>query len=375
LVLWLANLWYGTARCGKPLGFCSIELRLTDLRDWVRDYRPALEYFFEVKQLGYFVNDETTELTTVVPRKLEPAEYELVDQAAAELRFTPPPLPENAVISKVYLRQDLNREQLMTRLYEAGRPELAPQLSWLLKQPTELNFHFIPSGRLKQRDTSVWPVPAIETWPGWLREELFGQGIDLDSAYIQFLLSYLRRVFVGREALLQLLFPDLIRLLYDKEAFRKELCTQVLQRPYNDRYRAVIKQVIMSLANGSRISPALLMNGSGFSLTAEIIIDAAPEATPTDLIAIGDRLKRIADQFASARRHACVDVLKRYPTRKNVKQVFAEYFTWERTARYALWEACGRHGIMVHDGLDGIPAQYLAKIDEFIETLDLRLTS
>lgn len=376
LVLWLANLYHGAIRCGKPRGFCSVQVRLMDLRDWVRDYKPALEYFFEIKQLGFHFDEENMELTTLVPKKLEAEELELIDDTAASLRYEPPPISGDVVISKVYLQPGLDRKSLVARTLLAGRPEIVPQLNWLLTQPsTELNFHFQPSGKLKQRDTSVWPISAIETWPGWLREELFGPGIDLDSAYVQFLLHHLKIVFSDRPSLMETLFPDLIRLLHDKETFRKELCTQVLQRPYNEKYRALIKQVIMSLANGSRISPALLTNGNGFSLTAELIVEAAPDATVSDLTKIGERLKRIADQFASARRYACMDLLKRAPNRKNVKQVFSGYFAWERRARYALWEAVGQHGIMVHDGLDGIPKEHLSRIDELIATLDLRLTA
>lgn len=376
LVLWLANLYHGCLRQGKPLGFCEVQVRLMDLRELVRDYKPALEYFFTVKQLGFHFDEDNTELTTLIPKKLAPEDLELIDDCAETLKYEPPAKPDNSVISKVYLRPGLERKSLVARVLVAGRPEIVPQLNWLLTQPhTELNFHFQPSGKLKQRDTSVWPISAIETWPGWLREELFGPGIDLDSAYVQFLLHHLKIVFRGRETLMDTLFPDLQRLLNDKENFRRELCTHVLQRPYNDKYRALIKQVIMSLANGSRISPSLLTNGSGFSLTAELIVDAAPDATISDLTKIGERLKRIADQFASARRYACMDLLKRAPNRKNVKQVFSGYFAWERQARYALWEECGRHGIMVHDGLDGIPKQYLERLPQMIEVLDLKLTA
>lgn len=347
-----------------------------DLREWVRDYQPALDHFFEVKQRGFYVDEDNRDLTTLVPKKLPLHETRVVDDTAEHLRYIPPELPNDAVVSKVYLQSGLDKKSIITRTLIAGRPEIIPQLNWLLSQQySELNFYFSPSGKLKKRDTSVWPICAIETWPSWLREELFGPGIDLDSAYVQFLLHHLKKVFKGREALMQTLFPDLIRLLDDKENFRKELCTQVLQRPYNDKYRALIKQVIMSLANGSKISPTLLTNGSGFSLTAELIVDAAPDASISDLTKIGERLKRISDQFSSARRHACMDLLRRAPNRKNVKKVFGEYFAWEREARYALWEACDRHGIMVHDGLDGIPQEYLEKVPEMIETLDLRLTA
>lgn len=341
----------------------------------MRDYRVALDYFFVVKQLGYHVDEDTTELTTLIPRRLRPYELEIIDDTIPGLSFEPQALPDKSVISKVYLQPGLNGQAMVERCLMSGRPEIIPQLRWLLKQPSELNFHFVPSGKLRLRDTSVWPISGIETWPSWLREELFGPGIDLDSAYVQFLLQHLGVFFADRPELIQTLFPDLIRLLKDKEAFREELCTQVLQRPYTDKYKGLIKQVLMSLANGSRISPALLTNGSGFSLTAELIVEAAPDATFSDLTVIGERLKRIADQFSSARKHACLGLTKRAPSRKNVKQVFSKYFAWERSARYAIWEEVGRQGIMVHDGLDGIPASQIARLPEIMKKLDLRLTA
>jgi hypothetical protein len=352
-----------------------VQVQLTELREWVRDYRPALDYFFHVETLGYHLNDEKREITTLVPKLLKPEELSLIDTVVAEMKYQVPALPDISTISKVYLRPNLDVDDLITRTLAGGRPELIPPLRWLLKQGTELNFHFIPSGKLKQRDTSIWPISGIETWPSWLRAELFGPGIDLDSAYIQFLMQPLRQAFQNKLHLLPTLFPDLIRLLDDKEAFREELCTQVLQKPYNDRYRSLIKQVLMSIANGSKVSAALLTNGSEFSQTAKLINETAPDATISELIDIGNRLQRIADQFASAKRHACVELLRRTPNRANVKAVFSSYFAWERKARYALWEAVDRHGIMVHDGLDGVPQKYLERLPELIETLGLRLTA
>jgi hypothetical protein len=375
LILWVANLYHGTIRCGKPLGFCTVQVELTKLRDWVRDYRPALDYFFDVDQLGFHLDDENRELTTLIPKRLKPEELSVIDQAAHDLRYTPPPHPEVSTISKVYLQPGLDRKSLVERTLLAGRPELIPQLTWLLKQNTELNFHFIPSGKLKQRDTSVWPISGIETWPSWLREELFGPGIDLDSAYVQFLLQHVRASYADRPHMVDLTFPDLVRLLNDKETFRKELCEQVLQRPYTVQWKGVIKSVIMSLANGSKISAGLLTAGSKYSQTARIINDAAPEATLSELTAIGNRLKIIADQFSSARKRACMWHMKKVPTRQNVKQIFGEYFQWERVARYAIWKAIGEQGIMVHDGIDGVPADEIARLPELIETLGLRLTA
>lgn len=374
-MLWLANLYHGAIRCGKPFGFCTVQVRLMDLRHLVRDYRPALEYFFEVKQLGYYLDEENTEVSTLVPKKLEAHELGLIDETADALRYEPPARPEGTVVSKVYLRQGLDRRALVEKCLTTGRPEIIPQLSWLLQQPTELNFHFVPSGKLKLRDTSVWPISGIETWPSWLREELFGPGIDLDSAYVQFLLHYLEEIYKDRRHLLQMLYPDLLRLLHDKEAFREELCTQVLQRPYEDKYRSLIKQVIMSLANGSRISPYLLTSGSGFSLTAQLILEAAPDASLNELINIGDRLQQISKQFASARKQTCAHVLKKMPNRANVREVFSSYFAWERQARYALWYEVQCHGIMVHDGLDGVPQEHLNRLPEIMLQLNLKLTT
>jgi hypothetical protein len=375
LVLWLANLYHGTIKCGKPIGFCTVQVELTRLGTWVRDYRAALDFFFEVKQLGYRLDEENRELSTLVPRRLDPNDLKIVDQTQAELRYEVPALPNDSVISKVYLQQGLDAADLVKRTLLAGRPELVPQLTWLLKQHPEVNFHFVPSGKLKQRDTSVWPISGIETWPSWLRKELFGSGIDIDSAYVAFLLEHLREEFKGRPEQLKLFFPDLLRLLDDKETFRQELCEQVLQRPYTIVWRGVIKSVLMSIANGSKVSGSLLTNGTEFSQTAKIIQEAAPDATITELMNIGDRLQYIARQFDSARKRLCNSKLNMNPTRKNLKKVFGEYFAWEREARYAIWEEIGRHGIMVHDGIDGVPQEHLDRLPEISQKLGLRLTA
>lgn len=372
LVIWLANLHHSAIHQGKPLAFCEVNVRLMDLRELVRDYRPALDYFFTVKQAGFYIDEDNFEVSKLIPKSLPKNETKLIEVTARTLKYEPPAKPDDAVISKVYLQPGLKLKSITKKVLEGGRGELIPAVMWLLEQPGELNFHFKPSGKLKLRDTSVWPISGIETWPGWLRELLFGPGIDLDAAYIQFLLQRLRGTYTNPK-LLKTLYPDLVRLLDDKEAFRKELCTQVLQRPYNEKNRSLIKQVIMSLANGSRISPALLTNGSGFSLTAELIIDSAADASTYDLTKIGARLQTIAKQFSSAKRVACISQ-GTAPSRQNIKKVFSSYFTWERAARYALWEAVDRHGIMVHDGLDGIPDVYRDNIETLVETLGLKLT-
>jgi hypothetical protein len=374
LILWLANLYSGTVKPGMPIGFCTVQVQLTELRQWVRDYHIALDVFFDVQQLGFYVDVDNREITTLVPKKLPEPLASVVQVIPSELRYVVPPLPDNSVISKVYLQPNINPEALIQRTISAGRPELVPPLAWLLRQNYEINFHFIPSGKLKQRDTSIWPICAIETWPSWLRKELFGPGIDIDSAYVAFLMQHLQEEFRENPEQIKVLFPDLVQMLYNKNAFRQELCEKVLKRPYDSVWRSVIKSILMSIANGSRVSGNILVSGTEFSQTARLIQEAAPDVTISELLEIGNRLQLIARQFDSARKRLCNSKLQLNPTRKNLKAVFSEYFAWEREARYAIWENIGRHGIMVHDGIDGVPQIYLDRLSEISAKIGLQLT-
>jgi hypothetical protein len=130
----------------------------------------------------------------------------------------------------------------------------------------------------------------------------------------------------------------------------------------------------MSLANGSKISAPILLSQSAFSVTADTVIQTCTDVSPDNLIKIGDRLNQIARQYVNARKIACL-ANRQNITRQNQKNVFNSYFEWERTARYAIWEACDRHGIMVHDGIDGIPKEYLQDIPKLIQELNIKLTS
>lgn len=374
LILWLANLYAGAVKTGKPLAFCEVQVRLMDFRNMVRDYKVALDYFFHVKQTGYYIDDENNEVTTLIPKKLGFTEFGNIDKIANTLSYVLPELPTDTIISKVYRNSNIDRHELINEVISNNRPELIPALNWILDQPyDEFNFHFKPSGKLKLRDTSVWPISGIETWPGWLREKLFGGGIDLDAAYVQFLLQQLRES-ITNEKTLRLLFPDIVRMLYDKEAFREELCVKVLNLPYTDVNRSRVKQILMSLANGSRISPGLLLSGSSYSQTTGIVLDAVHDANCSQLEVIGLRFQQIANQFSAAKKRVCMSMLKCKASRENQKKVFLGYFEWERKARYAIWEAVDRHGLMVHDGLDGIPARYKQNIQALVDKLDLRLT-
>lgn len=377
LVFWLANLHANATKDNLPLGMSEVKCRLCDLRAWVRDYEPALLHFFSIKQRGFFIDDENHDVSTLIPKRLPRLESVQVKRVVRSLKYKLPPLPEeDTIISKVYLRSGLVLAPLLDQVRLCGRPELVPQVTWLLSQDSpEFNFHFKPSGKLKLRDTSVWPIAAIETWPSWLREELFGKGIDLDAAYIQFLMQNLKEVYKHDLRLIPVLYKDLERLLNDKEGLREELCTELLGLPYTDKNRSFIKQILMSIANGSKISAKLLETGSTYSQTVQVILQGTKSLQHVDFNKIGDRLQQIASQFSSARKVCALHLFKHVPNRDRIKKVFSEYFSWEREARYAIWEEVNRQGLMVHDGLDGVPEHELARLDEIMEKLTLKLTT
>jgi hypothetical protein len=371
LILYLASIHRAALKSGRPLGFCRIPLRLMSLREWVYDYKTVFDYFFEVVQAGYHCGDKH-EISTVIPKRLSAEVIAPIQER--KLVYVPPGLPSGGVVSKVYVQQHL-KDQILSKLADTGRLDLHAPVEWLLTRPTsEVNFYFVPSGKLQLRDTSVWPINAVETWPSWLREALFGQGIDIESAYTQFLLEHVKAGCGDDESRLRLFFPDLVRSLSDKAEWRRELCVDILGLDYNDDNIGIVKKICMSLANGSKISPGIMLGGGSFSVTKDIIINGVSDVTPLNLIRIGERLSAIAKQYSRARKIVCMTELGISPSRANQKLVFSSYFEWEREARYRIWEAVDRHGIMVHDGIDGIPSEYLQDIPGLVSSLNIRLT-
>lgn len=371
LVLFLAKLHSRTLREDIPRGFCQVKLRLTSLREWVYDYRSALDYFFEVHELGFNIGEAAHEVSVLVPKiiKLLPEELDLID-----VRYQLPPRPENAeVTSKVYVRQD-RKDAIFSRLRQSCRMDLAEPVEYLLSSP-EHNFIFKRAGKLQQRDTSVWPVAAIENWPGWLREELFGPGIDIESAYTQYLMQNLREIYADRPIMLQRLYPNLLAQVKDKNKWRMDICTNILGLSPDAESIDLVKKVCMGLANGSNISPGILTSGRAFSITADTIIKQVDDVSVERLNHIGSRLKLIAAEYALAKKTICARQLRLNPSRSNQKQVFASYFEWERVARYLIWESIDRHGIMVHDGIDGVPEEYLSRLPELMNQIGVKIST
>lgn len=370
LILYIAQLHAtAIAHCAassKPRGFCEVPLRLMSLRDWVHDYRAVLDYFFEVKQAGFNFGDGAHEISILIPKNVETVR----EPDRLGLHYVVPDQPDAATISKVYIQQQ-NADLIRDRLAQENRADLRVACEWLLTQ-TEVNFHFIRSGKLQQRDTSVWPVAAVETWPSWLREALFGGGIDIENAYTQFIVSHLRKAHTPQQLLL--LYPDLTRAVEDKVQWRHELC-RAIGLNCDEEGVGIVKKICMSLANGSRISPGILAGGRAFSVTADVVIKSTDDISIENLDRIGARLEAISKQYTRAKKSVCVVLLGLNPTRVNQKRVFGTYFEWERIARYAIWNAVGQHGVMVHDGIDGVPAEYRQNMEALIDKIGLKVTA
>jgi hypothetical protein len=350
MIFSVAITWYRFAskRMSAP-GMLSDELNLTGLTKQVRDARSIIEHFFTITKLGFNFNDGTNFSPTVVSPKKLPKEYiDSIEKHLHNIVFDPGKRPPgNFKITNVKVRT-FRADVIRARLKEEGRDDLLPATNWLLGQES-VEFMYRASGKLQARETSVWPIRAIELWPGWLRTELFGTTIDLENSFCQYMLSKLQQN--TTQKMLELKYPDLLRAVYDKQKFREEICRDVLKRPPHDENISIVKRILMALANGSNCTAGLMASDSR-SEVVRIIKQAAPDLRTMEMIEIGDRLQYIAKQFRAARRElAIINGMK--PTRENLKKVFHDYFEWEKEARNKIWKVIGQTGLMLHDGIDG----------------------
>ena len=372
LILYLAHLHNKIKNIKVPKGALGFPFRLTTLRKWVYNYEVAFKYFFSVVRHGYKISNDDLEISFIVPRKLK---FEVPEKIISTLKYVPPPLPNDGVVSKVYLKFE-NVDFIFSKLHETGRLDLLAPVEWLFaRECSEINFYFTKAGKLQKRDTSTWPIAGIETWPSWLRTDLFGSGIDIDSAYVQFLLQQIKQSYVGREGVMKLIFPDLLEMLDNKNVWRNTLCVDTFKLPPNEENLNFIKKICMGIANGSKISTSILTGTSEYSEIKNLIIEKLPQTGIEHLNLIGDRLTTISNQFLAAKKVICNAQLKLRASKNNQRQVFVNYFEWERLARYKIWEAVDYHGLMIHDGIDGIPQPYLEGIDDIIRELSLKLTT
>lgn len=355
LIISIALGWYQLQkRQSWAPGFLSDEVFLTNLTRQVGDARVILEKFFTITRLGFNFGDGNKSPTIVSPRVLNRQMVEAIEAVINEVHFNPgvPPASKTFIQTSVSIRP--NRQSFIrSELIAKQREDLLPAVSWLLKQK-DITFYYKPSGLLQARDTSIWPIRAIEQWPGWLRAELFGTVIDIENAYCQFLVANLEKKYEGKLHLLEMKYPDIIKADKDKKRFREELCRSVLRLEPTVKNIGVVKKLIMALANGSNATPALMTNGSGRSEAVRIVREAVPDMLSTDLAAAGARLSAITKQFKAAKRDLCIYFFKALPSRENQKKIFRMYFDWEKKARYEIWNAVGRTGLMLHDGVDGV---------------------
>jgi hypothetical protein len=357
MIVSVAFAWYKLVKKQlKTPGMISEELIMTALTNEVRDAKIIIEKFFTITRLGFNLKDGMNKSPTLVTPKRLPLKYvEAIEEIASRITFNPglPPTNKTLVQTTVSVRKN-NLPLIRVRIKEEEREELMPAIDWLMQQEGPVTFYYRPAGKLQARDTSVWPIRAIETWPGWLRTEMFGATIDIENAFCQFLLDHLEKKHEGKMEQLRLKYPDLLRAAYDKQKFREELCLEILHRPPTNENISTVKKLIMALANGSNASPKLMVGDGRLPEAVMIVRQAAPEVSPTQMMKSGKRLQSIAKQFRSAKRELCIMLLNSKPTRLAQKQIFQLYFQWEKEARYKIWEAIGQTGLMLHDGLDGV---------------------
>lgn len=355
LILSIAVGWYQLVKNNPcACGYLEKEILITSLTRKVKDARIILDYFFSVSKIGYNFNNGNKSPSIITPRRLDNRFIIAVEALLNKISFTPGALKK----SDLYLRSDVYIQKnveayVLSRLRKDGRIDLIPAVEWLLKQDLPIQFYFKPSGKLQARDTSVWPIKAVENWPGWLRGILFGPSVDIENSYSQFVVHHLEQKYADRTNILHLTYPDLLRTDKDKLNFRLELL-DLLKLDNTTVNMKIVKRLIMALANGSNVTPALMTNGSGASKAVCIIRESCSHLLPTDLNIVGRRLSKIARQFKMARKDLCIYLLKDKPTRINQKKVFTLYFQWERDARYKIWNALGKVGLHLHDAIDGV---------------------
>lgn len=365
LIISIALAWYRIVKNNPGgEGFVERETFITNLTRQVKDARVILEKFFTVKRLGYNFNSSLRSPSIITPRRLNKKMWDAITGISEEVRFEPGPVPTNAKLttSQVHV-QPGKAAWVVSELKRVGRDDLIAPVEWLCGQASPITFYFEPAGALMARDKSVWPIRSIELWPSWLRRELFGASVDIDNSYLQFVVQQLEKKYEKNPRRLELKYPELLRANRNKTAFRLEFCKTLNLEPTDDNIDKV-KKIIMALANGSNITPALMTNGSGRSEAVRLVHEACPDMLPSERLTVGHKLNVIARQFAAAKRDICIFNNKR-PTRQNQKDVFRQYFVWEREARYKIWDAGGRTGLMLHDGIDGVvsdlPAEELSR--------------
>jgi len=354
LILSVAVAWWHLSKhnLSSP-GFITEEILITSLTRQVSDAKVIILKFFEILRIGYNFGNGERNATQISPKKLNSKTVSAIVNIVDQVVFCPglPPKDKKLTMSVVTVQPRIHSEVIQL-LKTEDREDLIPSVKWILSQE-KINFYYEPAGNLLARDKSVWPIKSIEMWPGWLRTKLFGRVVDIENAYCQFIIKKLEEKY-NNPVKLNMKYPDLLRMNYDKDVYRKEICEEYLQLELNDENLKTVKRLIMSLANGSNATPGLLISGSSRSEAVRIVTQSNPFINTANMIELGNKLSSIAKQFKAAKKELCIHILKVKPTLENQKKIFKMYFEWERENRYKIWEAVSKTGLMIHDGLDGI---------------------
>ena len=362
LILSIASGWWQVANkhISAP-GFITKDFYLTSLSAQDKESRKVLEYFFTIEQKGFNLGNGTKQSSKIKPNKLPGAMVTAIINFLQDAEYNPGPKPtdKNITVSAVKIKCK-NHKALLRKLVTEDKEHLLPAVKWLLEQQGTIDFYFEPAGSLKARNKSVWPIKSIETWPGWLRTELFGTVIDIENSYIQFLLKRLEEKYIKDYHKMCLMYPDIIKMYKHKTQFRNDLCKNYFHLPPTKPNIKYIKNVLMSISNGSRISGKMVQTFNTNSDAVKIILEANRDLTSEQMFELGERLNVISRQLKSAKKDLCRSLgLK--GTAEDQKKIFQEYLQWERQSRYKIWDAVNQTGLHLHDGLDGIESNMSEK--------------
>ncbi len=96
-------------------------------------------------------------------------------------------------ISHVRIKDSIDLERIKEILNDDKNQHYVGQVNWILQQK-EIKIYWKFSGFTQQRETSVWPIKAIETWPSSLRMALFGNQVDIQCAMPQFVFNEFKKI-------------------------------------------------------------------------------------------------------------------------------------------------------------------------------------
>ena len=331
LILSIASTWYAASKKNTVApGFIEEEILITSLTNKVKDAKQVLEHFFNINRIGFNFNNGIKSPTIVSPKKLKPELVDAIAEILDDITFDPGPRPtkKRLVQSTVKVRTSA-ANFIRAEVRSTGKTHLMPAVNWLLEQKEPITFFYEAAGKLQARDKSVWPIKSIETWPGWLRQELFGTVVDLENAYCQYLVGALEKKYSNRPLVVELKYPSLIQAVKCKKEFREYICKDLLKLDITDDSLKAVKKLIMSLANGSNISSLMLVNSSGRSQAVNIINEINPHLSYQEKITAGKYLGFIAKQFKAAKKDLCVHLYGLKPSRENEKMIFKSYMEWE----------------------------------------------